>query len=276
MCRPKSNNWPLLLCDPSLSCSVGPKGKHLPQSTDLLLCQSTTHPCAASSPLVPCARAPSAHRALGHMLNASIAPMLWWYAASRRGHHMLECHGNSSSEEASSSAADPGVEAARANSRDMASSRLEHSDADGKVELGLVNRKLVRTSRSTAATKGAGQKTREMGPWSRPGTQDFPRKTLSSRAVRLEPGRKPNNTSRRASRHPGGGVPGHLSSSDLGTTRPPYEPHTTQITDTTLPPCRRSTILWPAEPSSGSRGAASHTPAPATPGHLPLVARSGC
>ena len=63
---------------------------------------------------------------------------------------MFECPGKVSSENASSPAAEPAVETARATSRDMASSRLEHSDADGKVELGLVNRKLVRTSRSAA------------------------------------------------------------------------------------------------------------------------------
>ena len=51
---------------------------------------------------------------------------------------------------------------------------------------------------------------------------------------------------------------------------------TTQITDTTLPPCRRLTILWPAEPSSRSRCVASRTQASAAPGHLPRVARSGC
>ena len=77
----------------------------------------------------------------------------------------LECPGHSSSEEASSSAADPAVETTRANSRDMASSRLEHSDADGKVELEQVRRKLVRTSRSAAATKGSWAETRAMGPW---------------------------------------------------------------------------------------------------------------
>ena len=80
---------------------------------------------------------------------ASNAPL--WYASKS---HMLECPGNSSSEDAPP-AAEPAAETARAKSRDMASSRLEHSDADQKVELGLVNRKLVRTSRSAAATKGS-------------------------------------------------------------------------------------------------------------------------
>ena len=142
---------------------------------------------------------------------------------------MLECPSNSSSGEASSSAADPAVETARANSRDMSSTRLEHSDADGKVELGLVTRKLVRTSRSTAATKGSWAENARDGPLVRHGP-DKARKicpgVLSSRAVCLEPGKKPNNTSRKASRLPGGGVSGHLSSSDLRTTRPPYEPAT--------------------------------------------------
>ena len=72
------------------------------------------------------------------------------------------------------------------------------------------------------------------------------------------------------SRLPGGGVPGHLLGSDLRTTRPPYEPHTT------LPPCRRSTILWPAKPSSRNRCAAPRALAPEAPGHLPRVVRSGC
>ena len=40
-------------------------------------------------------------------------------------------------------------------------------------------------------------------------------------------------------------------SSDLRTTRPPYEPHTTQSTETTLPPCRRSTICDPQSRQAG-------------------------
>ena len=61
---------------------------------------------------------------------------------------MLECPGSSLSVESASLAADP-----RAAARDTISSRLEHSDADGKAELGLVRRRLVNTSRSAAATK---------------------------------------------------------------------------------------------------------------------------
>ena len=88
--------------------------------------------------------------------------------------------------------------------------------------------------------------------------------------MRLEPLRKPNSTSRKASSLPESGVPGQLPSSDFRTTRPQYEPHTAQSTDTTLPPCRRSTIPWPADPSSQNRCAAL------TPGHLPRVVRSEC
>ena len=49
------------------------------------------------------------------------------------------------------------------------------------------------------------------------------------------------------------------------------EPHTTQSTETTLLPCRRSTILWPANCSAVPRALA-----PEAPGHLPRVVRSGC
>ena len=137
-----------------------------------------------------------------------------------RGHYMLECPGSSSSEEPASLAADPAVDSARAAARDLISSKLEHSDADGKAELGLVRRRLVKTSRSTAATKkGAGQESQEMGPWCEKDQTEarttFSRNTVKARAVRLEPGRKPNNTSRRASSLPGVGAPGKLLSSDL-------------------------------------------------------------
>ena len=81
--------------------------------------------------------------------------------------------------------------------------------------------------------------------------------------MRLEPGRKPNKTSRRASSLPGVGAPRQVLSRDCRTTRPPYEPHTAQSTETTLPPCRRSTILCPAEPSSRMRCAAPRALAPA-------------
>ena len=66
---------------------------------------------------------------------------------------MLECPGSSSSEESASLAADPAVDSTRAAARDMINSTLEHSDADGKAELGLARRRLVKTSRSAAATK---------------------------------------------------------------------------------------------------------------------------
>ena len=66
---------------------------------------------------------------------------------------MLECPGKSSLEDTSSLAEDPAVTSTRAAARDIISSRLEHSDADGKAELALVKRRLVHTSRSAAATK---------------------------------------------------------------------------------------------------------------------------
>ena len=74
----------------------------------------------------------------------------------------LECPRSSSSEESASQAADP-VDCTRAAARDIISSRLEHSDADGKAELGQVRRRLVETSRSAAATK------RELGRIARNG-----------------------------------------------------------------------------------------------------------
>ena len=91
-----------------------------------------------------------------------------------------------------------------AATRDIISSKLEHSDADGKSELALVRRRLVKTSRSAAATKELGRNARN-GPLVRHGP-DKARNTspgiLSRRAVRLEPSRKPNNTSHRASSLP--------------------------------------------------------------------------
>ena len=182
-------------------------------------------------------------------------------------------------EEASSPAAEPAVETARANSRDMASSRLKHSDVDGKVELVLVNRKLVRTSRSAAATKGSWAETQEMGSWYdmvQTRHAGFPQECR--RVVQCAWNQAANPTTRHAepAAFQVAEYLGHLSSSDLRNTRPPYEPHTTQSTDTTLPPCKRSTVLWPAEPSSRNRCAAPRTLAPAAPGHLPRIARSGC
>ena len=59
----------------------------------------------------------------------------------------------SSSEESASEAADAAVNSTRAAARDIVSSRLEDSDADGKAELGLVRRRLFNTSRSAAATR---------------------------------------------------------------------------------------------------------------------------
>ena len=146
------------------------------------------------------------------MLNASIVSMLWWHAASRRGHHMLECPGNSSSEEASSSAADPAVETARANSRDVANSRST-ATLTGRPNLGWSTANSSEHHAALLQHKGAWAENARDGLLVRHGP-DQARK-ISSGTVRLEPGRKPNNTSRRASRLPGGGVPGHLSSSDL-------------------------------------------------------------
>ena len=99
--------------------------------------------------------------------------------------------------------------------------------------------------------------------------------TQSRRTVRLEPGRKPKSTSHRASCLPRVGAR-QLLSRDCRTTRPLHEPHTAQSTETTLPPCRISTILCPAEPSSRNCSAAPRALAPAAPGHLPRVVRSGC
>ena len=95
-------------------------------------------------------------------------------------------------------------------------------------------------------------------------------------AVRLEPGRKPKSTSRRANSLPGVGAPGQLLSRDCRTTRPPFEPHTAQSTETTLLPCRRSTILYPAEPSSRMCSAAPRALALAAPWHREHVERSRC
>ena len=82
---------------------------------------------------------------------------------------MLDCPDSSSSEESASLAADPAVSSTRAAARDKISSRPEHSDADGKAELGLIRRRLVNTSRSAAATKGSWAETREMEPLVRRG-----------------------------------------------------------------------------------------------------------
>ena len=101
---------------------------------------------------------------------------------SKRGQHLLECPGKSSSEDASSPA-DPVVDSTRVAARDIIRSRLEHSDADGEAKLGLVRRRLVNTSRSAAATKGAGQKRKNWAPgatWTRLGTQNYPRNTVES------------------------------------------------------------------------------------------------
>ena len=135
---------------------------------------------------------------------------------------------------------DPAVDPTRAVARDIISSRLEHSDADGKAELGLVRQRCCDKKR-------AGQKREEWAPgatWTRLGTQNFT-------AGRLEPGRKPNKTSRRASSLPRVGAPGQLLSSDLRTTRPPYEPHTTQSTETTLPPAGDQQFCGPQSRQAG-------------------------
>ena len=55
-------------------------------------------------------------------------------------------------------------------------------------------------------------------------------------------------------------------------TRPPWEPHAAQSTETTLPSCKRSTIQCPAEPSRRNWNAAPPARAPKAPGHLPRVA----
>ena len=78
------------------------------------------------------------------------------------------------------------------------------------------------------AQNPSGKRTREDGSWcdtdeaghASPGTK-------ASLAVRLEPGRKPKNTSWKASRLPTVGAPGHSRSRDLRTVRP----HETQSTE---------------------------------------------
>ena len=78
---------------------------------------------------------------------------------------MLECPRSSSSEESASLAADPAADSTRVAARDIISSRLEHSDADGKAELGPVRRRLVETSRSAAATRKELVRNARNAPW---------------------------------------------------------------------------------------------------------------
>ena len=205
---------------------------------------------------------------LWHMFIAKNAPMLWWYAASRREHHMLVCPGSRSPQKSASLAADPAVDSTGAAARDIISSQA-----------GEQRRRLVKTSWSAAATKRTGQKRKKWAPgatWTRRGTQNFTRntvKTCSALGARQETQQhvaQGQQTARSRS------TKGSLLSSDLRTTRPPCEPHTTQSTETTLPPCRRSTILWLTEPSSRNCSAAPRALAPEAPGHLPRVVRSGC
>ena len=64
---------------------------------------------------------------------------------------------------------------------------------------------------------------------------------------------------------------GQLLNRERRITRPHCEPHMAQSTQTTLPPCRRSTNLCRAEPSSRICNAAPRALAPEPPGHLPRV-----
>ena len=66
--------------------------------------------------------------------------------------------GSSSSEESVSLAADPAIDSTRAAVRHIISSQLDHSGPDRKPKLGLVRRRLIRTSRSAAANA-------RNGPW---------------------------------------------------------------------------------------------------------------
>ena len=159
---------------------------------------------------------------------------------------MGECPGLSSSEDAPSPAAEPAAETASANSRDMASSRLEHIDGDGKVELGLVDRTLVRTSRSTAAAEGSCTENARERPWCdvvQTRHARFPQECCRVLQCAWNQARNPTTRHAEPAAFQVAEYRGVCPVVDLRTTRPPYEPHTTQSTDTTLPPCRRSTIL---------------------------------
>ena len=118
---PKSNNWPLLKCEPKLSCSVGPKG-NLPQSNQLLKpALQARRLCHALVLQVRIAQGEELVGGTRHQVHedhevarlrqsslAAVAPARQHRADAvvvrlQKG-APLECPGNSSSEEASSSA----------------------------------------------------------------------------------------------------------------------------------------------------------------------------
>ena len=107
------------------------------------------------------------------------------------------------------------MDATRATTRDM-------GDAGGNSKLEQVRRKLDQNieQRCSDKKKGAGQKCKRC-PLVQHGPDEarkISRGILSRRAVRLEPDRKPNNTSRRAGSLSGVGALGQLLSSDRRTT----------------------------------------------------------
>ena len=86
--------------------------------------------------------------------------------------------------------------------------------------------------------KGAGQKTREMGPgatWTRLGTQNFLRNTVRTCSA-LGP-RQETQQHVAQGQQSEAEYQGMFLVVIFRTKRPQYEPHTAQSTDTTLPPC---------------------------------------
>ena len=208
---------------------------------------------------------------LWHMLSASIVPMLWWYAASRRGHHMFECPGNSSSGEASSSAADPAVETARANSRDMANSRST-AMLTGRPSLGWSTANSSEHHAALLQQNGPGQKTREMGSWCdmvQTRHARFPQEQCAWNQAG-------NPTTRRA--EPAAFQVAEFRGICPVATCEPRAHRTSHTRRRSLtPPCLPAGGQQFCGPQSRPAGAvASRTRAPAAPGHLPRVARSGC
>ena len=115
-----------------------------------------------------------------------------------------------------------------------------------RLRLGRFSTCSITTLSCAAAKRGTGNRER-IGPLVRHGPEqarkNFPRNTAWMHRA-LGNRKEPHSTSRRASSLPGVGAPGQLPSrDDCRTTRPQCEPHTAQSTETTLPPCKRSTIL---------------------------------
>ena len=222
-----------------------------------------------------CSLAAVAHAQCQHRADAVVVRSL------RRGHHMLECPGKSSSEGSRRLAADPAVETQLVpTSRDMARTP-GWSTALLAVGSSLkqVRRRLDQNIDAPLLPAKSWAETREMGPWCdmvQTGHARFPQEHCRVVQCARKPGRKPNNTSAEPAVFQ---VPEFQGTCPVATCEPRDQRASHTRRGSLTPPCLPAGRQQFCGPQSRQAGAvAPHRAllAPAAPGRLPRVARSGC